>query len=185
MKKSAMSKTALLVIDVQRAFFDGDTIPAVYDGKQVLARISDVVQRARVAGLPLVYVQHAGGGGHPLEQGGNGWQIHPEVLPQEGDVIVAKTTPDSFYETSLKADLDALGAENLVVVGNQTDFCVDTTCRHARSLDYKVTLLKDAHSTWDNEHLKAQQIIDHHNFVLGRQFVSIGESSSIDFGQLT
>ncbi len=59
-----MSKTALLVIDVQRAFFDGDTIPAVYDGKQVLARISDVVQRARVAGLPLVYVQHAGGGGH-------------------------------------------------------------------------------------------------------------------------
>ena len=180
-----MSKTALLVIDVQRAFFDGDTIPPVYDGEQVLARISDVVQRARVAALPIVYVQHDGGGGHPLEQGGKGWQIHPEVVPQDGDVVVAKTTPDSFYETRLKIDLDALGVESLIVVGNQTDFCVDTTCRRARSLDYTVTLLKDAHSTWDNEHLKAQQIIDHHNFVLGRQFVRIGESSSINFDQLS
>jgi nicotinamidase-related amidase len=180
-----MSKTALLAIDVQRAFFGGDTIPAVYDGERILARISDVVQLARVAGLPIVYVQHDGGSGHPLEQGGKGWQIHPEVEPQEGDIVIAKTTPDSFYETRLKIDLDALGVECLIVVGNQTDFCVDTTCRRARSLDYKVTLLKDAHSTWDNEHLRAQQIIDHHNFVLGRQFVSIGESSSIDFDQLS
>ena len=180
-----MSKTALLVIDVQRAFFDDDAIPPVCDGEQVLARISDVIRRARASGLPVVYVQHAGGSGHPLAQGGKGWQIHPEVQPQDGDVIVTKTTPDSFYETHLKADLDTLGVESLIVVGNQTEFCVDTTCRRARSLGYKVTLLKDAHSTWDNEHLTAQQIIDHHNFVLGRQFVSVDESSSIDFDQLS
>lgn len=179
-----MSKTALLVIDVQRAFFEGDAIPPVFEGEQVLGRIRDTIQRARLAGLPIVYVQHSGGSGHPLEHGGEGWQFHPEAQPHESDVIVAKTTPDSFYETSLKADLDALGVENLVVVGNQTDFCVDTTCRRARSLDYKVTLLKDAHSTWDNEHLSAQKIIDHHNFVLSRQFVTIDDSANIDFDQL-
>ena len=54
-----MSKTALLVIDVQRAFFDGDAIPPVYDGNKVLARIGEVVQRARGAGVPIVYVQHS------------------------------------------------------------------------------------------------------------------------------
>ena len=177
-----MSKTALLVIDVQRAFFDGDTIPAVYDGEQVLARISDVVQRARVAGLPIVYVQHAGGSGHPLEEGGKGWQIHPDVKPQKGDVIIAKITPDSFGMTGLKEKLDSLGTESLIVVGNQTEFCVDTTCRSARSLGYNVTLLKDGHSTWDNKHLKAQQIIDHHNLVLGWHFVSLDETTRIDFG---
>ena len=164
--------------------FDGDIIPAVYDGEQVLDRVVDMVQRGRAARLPVVYVQHAGGDGHPLEQGSRGWHIHPKVQPEKDDVIVAKTTPDSFYETDLKAELQALGAENLVIVGNQTDYCVDTTCRRARSLGYQVTLIKDAHSTWDNDYLTAQQIIDHHNFVLGRQFVTISDSSRIDFNQL-
>ena len=172
-----MSRTALLVIDVQRAFFDGDAIPAVHDGERVLARIGDVVRRARTAGVPVVYVQHAGGRGHPFKEGAKGWQIHPEVQPQKGDVVVAKTTSDSFYGTRLKADLRALDVERLIVMGNQTEFCIDTTCRRAHSLGYKVTLLTDAHSTWDNEYLKAQQIIDHHNLVLGRQFVSLDESS--------
>ncbi|WP_282610100.1 cysteine hydrolase family protein [Pelagibius sp. Alg239-R121] len=180
-----MGRTALLVIDAQRAFYDGDAIPAVYDGEKILARIGGVLERARVAGLSIVYVQHAGGSGHPLEEGGKGWQIHHEVQPRKGDVVVAKTTPDSFYGTSLKNELDGLGAKDLVVLGNQTDFCIDTTCRRARSLDYRTTLLRDAHSTWDNEYLKAQQIIDHHNFVLGWQFVSLGESISFDFDRLS
>ena len=76
-----------------------------------------------------------------------------------GDVVVAKTTPDSFCNTRLKENLDSLGTESLIVVGNQTEFCVDTTCRSARSHGYRVTLLKDGHSTWDNEHLKARQLI--------------------------
>ncbi len=177
-----MYDTALLVIDVQRGFFDGDRIPPVSDSERVLARIGDVVRRARATGLPVVYVQHAGGSGHLLEQGSEGWQIHPDVKPQKGDVIIAKTTPDSFGMTGLKEKLDSLGTESLIVVGNQTEFCVDTTCRSARSLDYNVTLLKDGHSTWDNEHLKAQQIIDHHNLVLGRHFVSLDETTRIDFG---
>ena len=176
-----MSKTALLAIDVQRAFFDGDTLPAVHDGERVLARIIDIVHRARSAGVPVVYLQHAGGRGHPLKEGGKGWQIHPEVEPQEGDVVVAKAAPDSFYGTRLKTDLGALGAERLIVVGNQTEFCVDTTCRRARSLGYRVTLVADAHSTWDNEYLTAQQIIDHHNLVLGQQFVSLDEASRVSF----
>ena len=179
-----MSKTALLIIDVQRAFFDGDPIAAVYDGDRVLERISSVVQRARLAGLPLVYVQHIGAVGHPLEPQGKGWQIHPEVRPQEADLVIGKTRPDSFYGTNLQADLDLLDAKKLIVMGNQTDFCIDTTCRRARSFDYEVTLLHDAHSTWDNKHLKARQIIDHHNFVLGRQFVSLVDSSRVDFERL-
>jgi nicotinamidase-related amidase len=38
-----MSKTDLLVIDVQRAFFDGDQVPAVYNGEQILT--SPTVQK--------------------------------------------------------------------------------------------------------------------------------------------
>ena len=176
-----MTKTALLAIDVQRAFFDGDTLPAVHDGERVLARIIDVVQRARTAGVPIVYLQHSGGRGHPLKEGGKGWEIHPEVEPQDGDVVVAKAAPDSFYGSRLKSHLGALGAERLIVLGNQTEFCVDTTCRRARSLGYRVTLLADAHSTYDNEYLTARQIIDHHNLVLGQHFVTLDDSRRVSF----
>ncbi|MGI9449161.1 MAG: isochorismatase family protein, partial [Geminicoccaceae bacterium] len=82
-------------------------------------------------------------------------------------------------------ELDALGVDSLIVVGNQTEFCVDTTCRHACSHGYKVTLLKDAHSTWNSDYLTAQQIIAHHNFILGRRFVRLDEASSIDFGRVS
>lgn len=48
----------------------------------------------------------------------------------------------------------------------QTDFCVDTTCRQAAARGYDVLLVADAHSTLDHEHLKAEQIVAHHNRIL-------------------
>lgn len=172
--------TALLVVDVQRAFYDGEPIPAVFNSDQTLQNIVEVIRKARVSELPVVYVQHTGASGHPLEKGGKGWQVHPAVEPEATDVVVGKTTPDSFHETGLKQVLDDLGVNRLIVVGNQTDFCIDTTCRRAKSLGYSVTLLEDSHSTWDHKHLAAPQIIQHHNFVLGRQFVTLADSNSVD-----
>ncbi|WP_368077888.1 isochorismatase [Bacillus sp. NTK074B] len=43
---------------------------------------------------------------------------------------------------------------------------MDTTCRRASSLDYKVTLASDAHSTLDSKDIAVQQIMNHHNGVL-------------------
>jgi nicotinamidase-related amidase len=48
----------------------------------------------------------------------------------------------------------------------QTDYCIDTTCRSAASRGYRVRLAGDAHSTFDHEHLTAEQIVKHHNRVL-------------------
>ncbi|TQR10931.1 isochorismatase family protein [Psychrobacillus soli] len=56
--------------------------------------------------------------------------------------------------------------EHLVIAGIQSEVCVDTTCRRAFSKEYKVTLVSDAHSTWDSKEFLAQQIISLHNDVL-------------------
>ena len=37
-----------------------------------------------------------------------------------------------------------------IVMGAQTEVCVDTTCRRAFGLGFDVTLVSDGHSTWDN-----------------------------------
>ena len=77
-----------------------------------------------------------------------------------------KTQRDSFYNTNLKEILDGLGIKKLIVAGMQTEFCVDTTCRIAYSSGYELTLVKDAHTTFDSPVLPAEQIISHHNGVL-------------------
>ena len=49
------------------------------------------------------------------------------------------------------------------------------------SLDYDVTLVKDAHSTWDRELLTAPQIIAHHNALLSDWFVTTKDERDILF----
>lgn len=180
-----MARTALLVVDVQRDFYEAT--PPVFAAEEVIGRVADAVRRARAAALPVVYVQHTEsvGSGDPLEEGSRGWELHPRVAPAVGEPVVRKSTPDSFHGTDLQSILDGLGVEALVVVGHQTEFCIDTTCRRARSLGYQVTLLQDAHSTWDSPHLTARQIIAHHNHVLGSGFATLADSASIDFSRLT
>ena len=65
--------------------------------------------------------------------------------------MIQKWTPDSFHETSLHDELKNKGIQNLILTGNQTEMCVDTTCRRAFSLGYDVTVVKDAHGTWDSD----------------------------------
>lgn len=170
-----MQKTALLVIDVQNAMFD-ESGP-IYDGEQLLKNLQDLIDKARTANVPVFFVQH---NDEEFISGTPPWEIHSSVAPNEG-VVIQKHTPDSFHETELHEKLKAEQIQNLVVAGNQTEFCVDTTSRRAFSLGYNVTLVKDAHRTWDSDTLSAKQIIDHHNEVLGNGFAALKETKEVQF----
>lgn len=96
-------------------------------------------------------------------------------------MLIQKHTPDAFHETNLHYELKSRKIKRLVIVGLQTEYCIDTTCRRAFTLGYEVTLVKDAHSTWDSSLITAQQIIDHHNHVLGGWFVTLKSEREIEF----
>ena len=175
-----MSKeTALLVIDVQRALFT-DYGP-LFREQELLSAIKKLLEAARSAGSHVIYVQHCAGDGESLQEETEGWQIHAEIQPHAGDPVIRKRTPDSFKNTSLQGELEARGVSKLFITGLQTEHCVDTTCRQAFSRDYLVTLVSDGHSTYDSETLKAQDIITHHNEILGMSFASLKRSDEIDF----
>ena len=59
--------------------------------------------------------------------------------------------------------LRAAEVTDLVLLGAQTELCVDATARRALSLDYDVDLVADGHTTSANEILTREQIIAHHN----------------------
>lgn len=177
-------KAALLIIDVQMAFFIPEIKRLAYNGEEYLARMKGLVTRARNAGVPVIFVQHDGAKGSPFEPGTQGWPINPAIAPMTGELVVNKPTPDAFYRTSLKDELDKKGINNLVVAGIQSDWCVDTTVRRAYSLDYDITVAEDAHTTYDTTILKAPQIIAHHNSIFGGRFAKLMKADDIDFNKL-
>jgi nicotinamidase-related amidase len=151
---------AILVIDAQNGLLTGPE--AVYESAALVQRIQTVINRARVAGLPVFYMQDKDVG--PLES--DAWQIHPELAPQPGDTVLRKAYADSFYETPLHANLSEQGIRQLILMGCKTDACVEMTCRRAISLSYNVVLVQDGHSTTDNRFMTAQQSIDYYNITL-------------------
>jgi len=157
------TKTALLVIDVQQGLCEGEQ--DAFESQVVIARINQVGEKARKAGALVVFVQHEGPSGY-LEFGSGAWQLARGLHVEAGDLRIRKTTPDAFHRTELNTVLERHAVRDVVICGMHTEFCVDTTTRRALALGYPVVLVEDAHTTQDNAHLTAAQIIRHHNATL-------------------
>lgn len=154
-------QTALLVIDVQRGFLDGE--PRPWEADAVVKRINSLTARARAAGAPVIFVQHESA---DLAHGSDGWQLARNLVMKDGDTRVCKTTPDSFLRTNLGELLEMWGIRQLVICGYASEFCVDTTTRRAAAMGYPVVLVADAHTTHDKPHAGAKQIRAHENATL-------------------
>ncbi len=133
--------TALLVVDVQTGVVDG-----AHDRDAVVANVAVLVDRAREADVPVVWVAHHDDG---LPQGSPAWQYVPELVRQEQEPLVHKAHGDSFEGTDLEDVLAAAGVGRLVVAGAQTDMCIRSTIHGAFARGYDVTLVGDAHTTED------------------------------------
>jgi nicotinamidase-related amidase len=156
-------KAALLVIDVQIGLVA--LMPCGLQD-QVLSNIATLLAKARSAKRNVLFIQHDGPKGHPLELNTSAWTIHPSIRPLDGESVINKRASDSFFETSLAEELKRPRVEHLIIAGGMTEYCIDTTCRRAVTLGYDVTLVADAHLTRDTPVLTASQIIAHHNLVL-------------------
>jgi len=176
-----INNTALLIMDVQVAMFSVQDFP-LYKGDKLIQNIRSILDKARAANTPVFFVQHTGADDGEFGKGKPTWEIDPRIQPIAGETIISKRTPDSFHQTSLHEELKKKSINKLVIVGCQTEFCVDTICRRAFSMGYDSVLVQDAHSTFDNEIITAAQIIEHHNGILGGCFVQLKQTEEISSG---
>jgi nicotinamidase-related amidase len=130
----------------------------------VIANINTVLQRARDAGTPVIWIQHAD---EELAEGSDGWQYVDELKREDSEPLVHKHFGDSFEETELEALLAERKVGRLVVTGAQTDACIRSTLHGALVRGYDATLVADAHTTDDPSEwglpLNAEQVIAHTN----------------------
>jgi nicotinamidase-related amidase len=178
-----MSNKALLIVDVQVMPFIWKDYggKAIYQEAQLLGNISKLIDKARAASIPVIYVQYTEGEDSQRAQGKPLWEVHPQISPQPEDLRVVKYSADPFYQTKLHEQLKAIGVDSLVITGVQTEYCVDTTCRTAFSLGYKNVLVSDGHSTYDSSLLTAEQIIRHHNYIIGNLFAELKTAGEVEF----
>jgi nicotinamidase-related amidase len=134
--------TALVVVDVQNG-----VVAAAHERDAVVANIARLVDRARSAGAPVVWVQQTD---EDLPAGSDEWRIVPELSPDGSEPVIAKSYGDSFEDTELEPVLAGLGVGRLLVAGAQTDQCVRSTLHGALVRGYDTVLVSDAHTTEDN-----------------------------------
>jgi nicotinamidase-related amidase len=116
-----------------------------------------VIAAARAHEIPVIYVvvgfrpgfpeidpRNKIFGGIRERLGGGPNEIHPDVAPAPGDVVVTKRRVSAFAGSDLEMVLRAQGIGHLVLTGIATSGVVLSTLRQAADLDFELTVLADA-----------------------------------------
>ncbi|ERT02747.1 isochorismatase [Sporothrix schenckii 1099-18] len=171
------TRTALFVIDVQ-AEMARDPATQIPHADRVVKAGETILQAARRAitngsastsassssskdTTPslIVIVQHEEPNG-TLLRGSDAWQlVLPPRLGVETEILVAKTTQDTFESNpDLAQRLRDLNIGRIVTCGIQSECCVLSTSRGALAAGFDVTLLSGAHSTYNDSGKTAVEI---------------------------
>src|SRR5215211_2211769 len=138
------ASTALVVVDVQRAFDD-----AGYWGRRnnpaCEANVAALVEEWRTRGRPVVFVRHdSDEEASPLRPDEPGNAFKPE-LTGEPDLLVTKQVNSAFYgDPDLDGWLRGRGIGSFALCGITTNHCVETTARMGGNLGYDVLFVLDA-----------------------------------------
>jgi len=144
------SRTALVVIDVQRAFDEWEAAGKRRNNPHAVARIADLLDAFRDCGAPIFHIRHEGTRPNSsFGPGGSGYTVKDEAREVAGEPVIVKRVNSAFIGTDLESRLRAVGIETLVICGATTNHCVETTTRMAGNLGFDARLVRDATWTFD------------------------------------
>jgi nicotinamidase-related amidase len=171
-----MSNTALLVVDVQEALVAENP----YNKEFTINNIEKLINICRNNNMEVIYVQHDGGKGDELEAGTSGWQIFNQIAPKDGEKIVAKNFNSSFKNTELKDYLNEKNIDTIILVGMQTEYCLDTTCKVAFEHGFKLIIPEGTNTTFDNDYMTGKEIYEYYNFKIWKnRFAKLGKFEEV------
>jgi len=165
---------ALIVIDIQMGLFERAN--PIYEADQFLKNVNTLIQDARQGGVPVIFIQHANE--NTLVRGSHEWQLHPEIQPLEGEIIIHKLEGDAFIDTELKDELEKRDVNCLVVTGLLTQQCVKETSLGALKRGYRVYLVSDGHSNFSKD---AERLIKKWNQTISKKGAELVETKAVDF----
>jgi len=167
-------KTALVVVDMQRAFLDPGEAMEVPPARDIISRIRTLLDLFREKHLPVLFTEFTyserasllvgelhpehrkaapgapRGFGMPSSsclEGEANLRVVPELQPRPDELVVTKFHYDGFNGTPLDAALRARGVTHLVLTGTMTDICVLATAVGGMNREYRMTVVEDGTAT--------------------------------------
>ena len=140
-----LSQAALVIIDAQGEYRSGRmALPGI---DPALARIADLLARARAAGTPVFHVAQVGQAGTLFDPATERGAILPQAAPMAGEPVIMKRLPNGFAGTELHERLQQAGRNTLIMAGFMTHMCISASARAALDLGYQTTVIADATAT--------------------------------------
>jgi len=155
-------KSALLVVDMQRYFFDRGSHAFLKPAPAILPNVRKLLDAYRDLGLPVIFTRHAYAKGEDrgimdtwwseLEEDGDPLaEVVRELQPLPGEPVLRKGRYSAFVGTDLEERLRKLGAERVLITGVMTHLCCESTARDAFMKDFEVFFTIDGTATEDDE----------------------------------
>jgi len=162
------SPVALLLIDVINDMdFEGSEA-LVRQAVPMARRIAALKQRAKVLGVPTVYVNDNFGRWqsdfrsvvrHCLEDGVPGEETARILKPEDDDYFVLKPKHSAFYATTLDTLLAYLGTHTVILAGIAGNICILFSANDAYMRDFNLVVPADcviSNTPEENEHALEQ-----------------------------
>ncbi len=163
-------KTALLIIDMQKAFVEPGAAHCIAGAKATVPACSTAAEEARQLGIPVFWIRRqyredgsdveftrydswmAGGKTMaPGSTGMNSEELAEGLVAKPGDYHIVKPRWSAFFQTELDLILRRRGIDTILLAGTTTPNCIRTTCYDGIALDYRVILLKKCCSSQTDE----------------------------------
>ncbi|MGO9751841.1 MAG: cysteine hydrolase family protein [Solirubrobacteraceae bacterium] len=155
----APPRTALLIVDAQREYFDENGALFTPHAAEIRENLVTLLDAARESATQVIFIRHviAADGSDTGRMGDfddeaafvagtKGVELIPELAPLASEPIVDKTRYSAFVNTRLESILKTSGVDTLIVTGLMTQYCSVTTTRHGHDLDYRMVFVIDANA---------------------------------------
>lgn len=157
----------LLVVDTQKLI----TNAGLYQFELFESRVKELINHARNNSVEVIYIRHDDGAGNELTKGAEGFEIYDGFKPMDGELIFEKNVNSPFKGTGLLEYLRKKEEDVIMVVGLQTDYCIDATIKCGFEHGFNMIVPANTNSTVDNEFMSAEMTYKYYNeFIWKRRY---------------
>ncbi len=149
----------LLVIDMQKGIVDEE----LYAFDTFMGRTVRLIGEARKNHVEVIYVRHDAGPGSGLTAGESGFEIADQVRPEPGEKVFVKTINSCFGCREFKEYMERQEDKRLMIIGLQTNYCIDATVKSAFERGFKVIIPEGTNTTFDNNYMTGETTVRYYN----------------------
>ncbi len=150
----------LLVVDIQKGLTEDE---GLYNAGSFMEKAVQLIDTARKNHVEVIYVQHDAGPGSGFSVGDHDFEIDSQVAPISGEKIFIKTINSCFGNKDFLKYMEAQEDKRLMMIGLQTNWCIDATVKSAFERGYEVIIPEGTNSTFDNDYMTGETTYRYYN----------------------